>query len=129
MGHSIGCRSTSEGDYVELAEPCQDAIAIGYLFELDLVPLLSDQEAQILRLLTSGYATKEIAHDLGLSYCLVESISGQLLHVAGVHNRTQLAMWAIRSGYISAEEAASAIEWRILRWFGCMEHRWKRNCR
>lgn len=59
---------------------------------------LSEREREVLRLVTTGLANKQIARRLGISE---KTVKGHLTHVfqaIGVTDRTQAALWAERNG-------------------------------
>lgn len=59
---------------------------------------LTEREREVLRLVTTGLANKQIARSLGISE---KTVKGHLTHVfqaIGVTDRTQAALWAERNG-------------------------------
>lgn len=59
---------------------------------------LTEREREVLRLVTTGLANKQIARRLGISE---KTVKGHLTHVfqaIGVTDRTQAALWADRNG-------------------------------
>jgi DNA-binding NarL/FixJ family response regulator len=59
---------------------------------------LTEREREVLRLVTTGLANKQIARRLGISE---KTVKGHLTHVfqaIGVTDRTQAALWAERNG-------------------------------
>ena len=59
---------------------------------------LTDREREVLQLVASGLANKQIARKLGISE---KTVKGHLTHVfqaIGVTDRTQAALWAERNG-------------------------------
>jgi DNA-binding NarL/FixJ family response regulator len=62
--------------------------------------LLSDREREVLVLVASGSANKQIARRLGISE---KTVKGHLTHIfqtLRVHDRTQAALWAERHGLL-----------------------------
>lgn len=60
----------------------------------DPADALSDRELQVLRLLTTGMANKQIARALGISEHTVKVHVGNVFRGIGVGDRTSAAMWA-----------------------------------
>lgn len=61
---------------------------------------LSEREREVLVLVASGSANKQIARRLGISE---KTVKGHLTHIfqaLGVHDRTQAALWAERHGLL-----------------------------
>ncbi|MEQ9187428.1 MAG: response regulator transcription factor [Cryomorphaceae bacterium] len=63
-----------------------------------LFPELSEREKQIIRLLSRGASTREIATDLSLSTHTVETHRGNIFKKLGVHNIAGLVHWAVNNG-------------------------------
>ncbi len=61
---------------------------------------LSPRERQILQLVAQGYATKEAANHLGISYKTADSHRSHILKKLGMHETASLVRFAIRSGLI-----------------------------
>jgi DNA-binding NarL/FixJ family response regulator len=59
---------------------------------------LTDRERQVLGLLASGLANKQIARRLGISEKTVKGHLTNLFQRIGVSDRTQAALWAERTG-------------------------------
>jgi len=59
---------------------------------------LSEREVEVLRLLTRGYANKQIARDLGISEKTVKAHLTRVFESIGVTDRTAAALWAQRHG-------------------------------
>jgi DNA-binding NarL/FixJ family response regulator len=66
--------------------------------------LPSDRELQLIRLVAAGRSNDEIAADLGLSVKTVESHLRRLFARYGVLSRTELAMLAVRQGWIPGHD-------------------------
>lgn len=58
---------------------------------------LTPKELQIVRFLALGLSNREIADHTGVSQRTVESHVSNMLAKTGLHNRTELARWAIES--------------------------------
>jgi DNA-binding NarL/FixJ family response regulator len=63
-------------------------------------PLLTDREAEVLRLTADGLDTLEIARRLGLSVFTVRNHLQSCIRKLGVHSKTQAVSLAIRRGII-----------------------------
>jgi DNA-binding NarL/FixJ family response regulator len=63
---------------------------------------LTDRERQVLALLTSGLANKQIARRLGISEKTVKGHLTNLFQRIGVSDRTQAALWAERTGALAS---------------------------
>jgi two-component system, NarL family, nitrate/nitrite response regulator NarL len=55
---------------------------------------LTPRECDILRLLTLGHPSKQIARELGISVAALKAALNKLLHKIHARNRTQAAVWA-----------------------------------
>jgi DNA-binding NarL/FixJ family response regulator len=62
--------------------------------------VLSEREVQVLRLVARGLSNKEIARELGVSLSTVKSHVGRLLAKLSLPTRTQLALYATRTGLV-----------------------------
>lgn len=62
---------------------------------------LTDREKEMLPLIAGGKTNREIAKVLGLSEHTVHNHRAHLMEKLGMHDRTQLLMYAIRHGIIS----------------------------
>ncbi len=67
---------------------------------------LTDRERQVLGLLASGMANKQIARRLGISEKTVKGHLTNLFQRIGVSDRTQAALWAERTGALNVPAAA-----------------------
>jgi DNA-binding NarL/FixJ family response regulator len=67
---------------------------------------LTERETDVLRLLARGYSNKEIGQRLDISTLTAKTHVGNILGKLGVSSRTQAALYAVRIGLISADEAA-----------------------
>ncbi len=61
---------------------------------------LTMRECEVLEKVTKGFTNKQIAAELGISYETVKEHVQHVLRKIGVADRTQAAVWAIRSGLI-----------------------------
>jgi DNA-binding NarL/FixJ family response regulator len=61
----------------------------------------SDREIEVIRLLVAGAGNDHIAHELFLSLKTVESHLRRLFNRYGVMNRTELAVLAMREGWVA----------------------------
>jgi DNA-binding NarL/FixJ family response regulator len=59
---------------------------------------LTEREREVLRLVASGLANKQIARRLGISEKTVKGHLTQVFQAIGVTDRTQAALWAERNG-------------------------------
>jgi DNA-binding NarL/FixJ family response regulator len=64
----------------------------------DLEAALTQRENEVLTLLAHGMTNKQIADKLGISYETVKEHVQHILRKIGVADRTQAAVWAVRSG-------------------------------
>lgn len=64
---------------------------------------ISEREADVMRLVAHGKANKEIARELNIAQSTVKSHVGSLLSKLGLLSRTQLALYAARTGLVSLE--------------------------
>ncbi len=62
--------------------------------EIDLTPT----ETRVIQFVAKGMANREIADALGVSQRTIESHVSNMLGKTGLHNRTELARWAMESG-------------------------------
>ena len=61
---------------------------------------LTDRQVQVLRLVTEGLRTREVAERLGLSVKTVESHRGEIMKRLRIHDVVSLVRYAIRVGLI-----------------------------
>ncbi len=69
--------------------------------EEDPYEQLTDREREILKLVSEGYTTKEIANMLVLSPKTVEGHKTNLMEKLDIHNKAELIKYAIRKGIIT----------------------------
>jgi DNA-binding NarL/FixJ family response regulator len=65
---------------------------------------LSERESQVLRLVARGRANKQIARELDIAQSTVKSHVGSILGKLGLDSRTQLALYAARTGLVALEQ-------------------------
>jgi DNA-binding NarL/FixJ family response regulator len=65
---------------------------------------LTDRETEVLRLLASGKANKEIAQALIIGEKTVKTHVSSILAKLGVQSRTQAALYAVRAGLVSEDQ-------------------------
>jgi DNA-binding NarL/FixJ family response regulator len=63
---------------------------------------LTERETEVLRLLASGQANKEIARSLTIGEKTVKTHVSNILGKLGVQSRTQAALYAVRAGLVEA---------------------------
>jgi PAS domain S-box-containing protein len=64
--------------------------------------IFSARERQVLELIASGYATKEAATKLGISFKTADSHRSHVLKKLGLHKTASVVRFAIRSGLVEA---------------------------
>ena len=64
--------------------------------------MLSLRERQVVQLIARGYATKEAAAKLGISYKTADSHRSHVLKKLGMHETASVVRFAVRSGLIEA---------------------------
>jgi DNA-binding NarL/FixJ family response regulator len=62
---------------------------------------LTRRESDVLRLVARGKANKQIAQALGIAASTVKSHVGSLLDKLGLGSRTELALYAVRTGLVA----------------------------
>ena len=63
---------------------------------------LSEREVEVLRYVGKGYAKKQIAEMLGISVKTVDKHVTSVMEKLDIHDRVELALYAVREGFISA---------------------------
>lgn len=63
---------------------------------------LSDRELEVLRYVGRGYAKKQIAEMLGISVKTVDKHVTSVMEKLDIHDRVELALYAVREGFIKA---------------------------
>jgi NarL family two-component system response regulator LiaR len=69
--------------------------------------LLTDRETEILKLVARGLPNQHIARELDISERTVRTHVSNILRKLHLPNRTQAALYAIREGFVSSDEAES----------------------
>ena len=69
---------------------------------------LTERETEVLRLLALGQSNKEIARTLSIGEKTVKTHVSNILAKLGVPSRTQAALYAVRIGLVSVDEANAA---------------------
>jgi DNA-binding NarL/FixJ family response regulator len=70
---------------------------------LDRISELTSRELDVLRLVASGKANKEIAAELGISERTARTHVSRILRKLQLSSRTQAALWAVREGLVDVE--------------------------
>jgi|SRR5947209_3947818 len=70
--------------------------------------LLTEREAQVLRLIAQGRANKQIARDLQIGDKTVKTHVSNILSKLGVESRTQAALHAVGLGLVSAADIGNS---------------------
>ena len=73
-----------------------------------MAPALSAREIEVIRLVADGCSNDEIGHRLGVTSKTVEGHIGRLFVRTKVHSRTELAIRAVREGWLDLPGDASA---------------------
>ncbi len=63
---------------------------------------ISERELEVLRYVGRGYAKKQIAEMLGISVKTVDKHVTSVMEKLDIHDRVELALYAVREGYINA---------------------------
>lgn len=66
---------------------------------------LTEREEEVLRLLARGWNNQKIAEELGIAEITVRTHVSHILGKLGAHNRVQAALYALRAGLVSLEDA------------------------
>jgi two-component system, NarL family, response regulator LiaR len=70
---------------------------------------ISEREAEVMHLVARGKANKQIARELNIAQSTVKSHVGSLLSKLGLVSRTQLALYAARTGLVSLAHSYAAM--------------------
>ncbi len=95
-------RTVHKGD--SFLYPSAAAVLIGdYLRQVEEEPYdrLTDREREILKLITEGHTSREIAEMLFISIKTVLGHRTKIMEKLDIHNRTELIKYAIRKGLVS----------------------------
>lgn len=65
---------------------------------------LTPRESQILRMMCAGKSAKEIAREICISHRTVDCYRNRLSQKSGCTTSAQLGVWAVRNGFVAAEE-------------------------
>ncbi|MEW6421189.1 MAG: response regulator transcription factor [Deinococcota bacterium] len=71
----------------------------------DMRETLTPKEVIVLQLIARGYSNRDIARDQGVTEATVKTHVSRLLGKLGLESRTQAALYALRHGLASLEEA------------------------
>ncbi|MEM6446794.1 MAG: response regulator transcription factor [Cyanobacteria bacterium J06642_2] len=74
--------------------------------QLDRDVELTPTETRVIHLVAKGMSNREIAENLNVSQRTIESHVSNMLGKTGLHNRTELARWAMEGGVSSARRFA-----------------------
>ena len=74
------------------------SVGIQPVIKLDREIELTPTETKVLQYVARGMSNREIAEVMGVSQRTVESHVSNMLGKTGLHNRTELARWALESG-------------------------------
>jgi DNA-binding NarL/FixJ family response regulator len=70
----------------------------------DPAAAMTARELDVLRVVGSGKANKEIAAELGISERTARTHVSNILSKLGLHSRTQAALWAVREGLVEIDQ-------------------------
>jgi DNA-binding NarL/FixJ family response regulator len=70
---------------------------------VDQRPSLPPRKAELVRLVAAGLANKEIARRMSISERTVEAHLDQVRQRLGLHNRIEIARWAISTGLVPVD--------------------------
>lgn len=73
-------------------------VGMQQVMQLDRDIELTPTEAKVIQHVAKGMSNREIAEVLGVSQRTIESHVSNMLGKTGLHNRTELARWAMESG-------------------------------
>ena len=73
---------------------------VSALHEAEVEPVLSDRERQVVALVASGLANKQIARRLSISEKTVKNHLTRVFSLLGVSGRTEAALWAAEHGLV-----------------------------
>ena len=71
------------------------------------VNILSDREQQVLKLVAQGYSSPQIAKQILVSVKTVETYRARIADKLGLRTRSEVVLYAIRMGLLSAESLES----------------------
>ena len=70
-----------------------------------MIRQLSERHQEIVRLVASGYTSKDIGLALGISYRTVENLTSRIMGELGVNSRTKLVVLAFKMEILSVDDA------------------------
>jgi DNA-binding NarL/FixJ family response regulator len=91
----------------QIALPAQAAARIFGL--VDGHDVLSNRETDVLHLVARGLANKQVARELGITESTVKTHVSGILSKLGLPSRTQLALYAARTGLVAVHHLGSAM--------------------
>jgi DNA-binding NarL/FixJ family response regulator len=89
----------------QVALPAQTAARMVRLISGD--EALSRRETEVLSLVARGLANKEVARELGVTRSTVKAHVSGMLSKLGLPSRTQLALYAVRTGLVALDRLGS----------------------
>jgi DNA-binding NarL/FixJ family response regulator len=89
----------------QVALPAQTAARMVHLVSGHTV--LSRRETEVLNLVARGLANKEVARELGVTRSTVKAHVSAILSKLGLPSRTQLALYAVRTGLVALDHLGS----------------------
>jgi NarL family two-component system response regulator LiaR len=90
----------------QVALPAQTAAQMVRL--IDGHDALSHRQTEILRLVARGLPNKQVARELGITESTVKTHVGSILSKLGLDSRTQLALYAARTGLVALHHLSNA---------------------
>jgi DNA-binding NarL/FixJ family response regulator len=75
----------------------------------DAMVKISPREAEVLRFLAQGLTNKEVAKKMEISDQTVKNHLMSISKKTGINNRTLLALFALRNGYVTQESIDQTI--------------------
>jgi len=90
----------------QVAMPSATAARMVHL--VDEHTVLSRRETEVLNLVARGLANKEVARELGVTLSTAKAHVTAILSKLGLPSRTQLALYAVRTGLVAADQLGSA---------------------
>jgi NarL family two-component system response regulator LiaR len=74
-----------------------------------LIESLTEREVQVLRLVAQGQSNRDIAGELMISEATVRTHVSNILNKLGLSSRTQAALYALREGLVSLDDATAPL--------------------
>jgi NarL family two-component system response regulator LiaR len=75
--------------------------------------VISHRETEVLRLVAGGLANKQVARQLGITESTVKSHVSGMLSKLGLPSRTQLALYAARTGLVAIDHLGSSATYEV----------------